>query len=130
MQIYTSGLLLIQDRKLLLAYSRNKQCFYLPGGKIDNGETAPIALCREIAEELNIVLAEDDLKFYTHVSAPAYGEKNGVIMEQDCFIIDKRVIPIASAEIGEIKYFSLADYLKEANKAPRCSNGFRKIKIG
>jgi hypothetical protein len=28
-----SGLLHIKDRKLLLAFSRNKQCFYLPGGK-------------------------------------------------------------------------------------------------
>jgi 8-oxo-dGTP pyrophosphatase MutT (NUDIX family) len=118
MQLQTAGLLLIQNRKLLLAYSKNKQCFYLPGGKIDNGETAVAALCREITEELNIVLHEHEMKYYTHISAPAYGEEQGVIMEQDCFITNKRVTPIASAEIGEIKYFSLADYLKETNKAP------------
>ena len=44
----------IKDKKLLLAFSKNKQCFYLPGGKIDTGETAKQALCREIGEELNI----------------------------------------------------------------------------
>ena len=69
MQILTAGLLLIQNRKLLLAFSNNKQCFYLPGGKIDDGETASGALCREIAEELNIKLEENELTYYTHISA-------------------------------------------------------------
>ena len=118
MQLHTAGLLVIQNRKLLLAFSNNKQCFYLPGGKIDQEETATSALCREIKEELNILLKEDELKYYTHISAPAYGEKNGTIMEQDCFLINKPVKPVASAEIGELKYFSLEDYLTESNKAP------------
>jgi 8-oxo-dGTP pyrophosphatase MutT (NUDIX family) len=118
MQLETAGLLLIQNRKLLLAFSNNKQCFYLPGGKIDNGETATTALCREIKEELNISLKEDELEYYSHISAPAYGEKNGVIMEQDCFLINKKVTPVAAAEIGAIKYFSVEEYLQEINKAP------------
>ncbi|MEP7372037.1 MAG: NUDIX domain-containing protein [Chitinophagaceae bacterium] len=118
MQLDTAGLLLIQKRKLLLAFSNNKQCFYLPGGKIDNGETATTALCREIKEELNISLTEDELEYYYHISAPAYGEKNGVIMEQDCFLINKTVTPVAAAEIGAIKYFSVEEYLQEINKAP------------
>jgi 8-oxo-dGTP pyrophosphatase MutT (NUDIX family) len=129
MQLRTAGLLLIQNRKLLLAFSNNKQCFYLPGGKIDNGETAAIALCREIAEELNIVLAEDDLQFYTHISAPAYGENQNVIMEQDCFLINKNVIPVASAEIGEIRYFSTEDYLLEAKKAPGAVMILQQLKL-
>ena len=45
---------IIEQRKLLLAYSANKKCFYLPGGKIDNHETPEKALCREIAEEMNV----------------------------------------------------------------------------
>ena len=113
-----AGLIYIEDKKLLLAFSKNKQCFYLPGGKIDIDETAAAALCREIAEELNIYLQEDDLEFYTHISAPAYGEKNGVMMEQDCFLADKTAEPEASAEIGELRYFTLKEYLVESNKAP------------
>ena len=74
MQLDTAGLLVIQNRKLLLAFT-NKQCFDLPGGKIDKGETAIMALCREIKEKLNILLKDDELGFYTHISAPAYGEK-------------------------------------------------------
>ncbi|MDP4263786.1 MAG: NUDIX domain-containing protein [Bacteroidota bacterium] len=118
MRLPTAGLVVIQNSKLLLAFSNNKRCFYLPGGKIDEGETPATALCREISEELNITLTENDLKYYTHISAPAYGEKDGMIMEQDCFIIHKPVEPVAAAEIGELKYFSLGEYLDQASKAP------------
>lgn len=118
MQLPCAGLLVIKERKLLLAYSSNKQCFYLPGGKIDEGETAKQALCREIAEELNVSLAEDNLQYYTHITAPAYGENNGVIMEQDCFFVNKEINANPSAEIGDVKYFTLAEYLLQTNKAP------------
>jgi len=118
MQLATSGLLIIQNRKLLLAYSKNKKYFYLPGGKIDMGETATAALCREIAEELNINLDEKELRYYTHITAPAYGESEGIIMEQDCFLIDKTVEPKTAGEIGAVRYFSLNDYLIEKNTAP------------
>ena len=118
MHLPTAGLLLIENRKLLLAYSQNKQCFYLPGGKIDDEETAATALCREIAEELNVAIEENDLKYYTHVTAPAYGEINGTIMEQDCFLLNKKVNAIASSEISELRFFSLQEYLSETNKAP------------
>ena len=118
MKLPTAGLLIIQNRKLLLAYSRNKQCFYLPGGKIDEGETAAMALCREIVEEMNITIDQDELKYHTHITAPAYGEEDGIIMEQDCFFLHRNVAPQASAEIGELKYFSLDDYLSETNRAP------------
>lgn len=118
MQLATAGLLVIQNRKLLLAFSNNKQCYYLPGGKLDTGETAKTALCREIEEELNVLLHEDDLLFYTHITAPAYGENEGVMMEQDCFLLTQPVTPNASAEIGDLRYFSLAEYLQQPNRAP------------
>lgn len=102
----------------MLAYSKNKHCFYLPGGKIDINETAAQALCREIEEELNVPLQETDLRYYTHITAPAYGELNGTIMEQDCFFVNKTVEPIASAEIGDLRYFTLKEYLAQPQTAP------------
>lgn len=118
MQLATAGLLYIRNKKLLLAFSRNKQCFYLPGGKIDAGETPITALRREIAEELNTPIAETDLDFYTHITAPAFGEQHGLIMEQDCFLLKKEISPAASAEIGELAFFSLEEYLQQKNQAP------------
>jgi 8-oxo-dGTP pyrophosphatase MutT (NUDIX family) len=128
MKLNCAGLLLIRNRKLLLAYSKNKQCFYLPGGKLDDGETAVQALCREIAEELNIAITEPDLEYYTHITAPAYGEETGTIMEQDCFILNQPVSPTPSAEIGELKYFSLHDYFDQPNKAPGALMVLKKLR--
>ena len=118
MNLPTAALLIIRERKLLLAYSRNKCCFYLPGGKIDEGESSASALCREIAEEMKVTIEEHELDYYTHISAPAYGEKNGTMMEQDCFFLRRNIIPEAAAEIGELKYFSLKEYLSQTNQAP------------
>jgi len=130
MKLPTAGLLIIENRKLLLAYSRNKQCFYLPGGKIDMGETATKALCREIAEEMNVTVSEHELNYYTHITAPAYGEENGMMMEQDCFLLDRTITPQASEEIEELKYFSLNEYLLESNRAPGVVMILRQLQSG
>lgn len=113
-----AGLLYIENKKLLLAYSNNKQCFYLPGGKIDYNETAAAALCREVLEEMNVAIDESALQFYTHITAPAYGEQEGIVMEQDCFLLNRLISPSASAEITSLKYFSLEEYLEEKHQAP------------
>ncbi|HVM90126.1 MAG TPA: NUDIX domain-containing protein [Puia sp.] len=117
-QIFTSGLLAIQSRKLLLAFSSNKKAWYLPGGKVDHGETSTQALVREIREELNINLNKDDLLFYTHITAPAFGEKKGIIMEQDCYLYDLTETPSPSSEIRQVRYFNCADYRCEPEQVP------------
>ena len=118
MKLPTAGLLIIHDRKLLLAYSNNKRCFYLPGGKIDAHETAAQALCREVSEELNVTIQEHELQYYTHITAEAYGEEKGTIMEQECFLINRPVSATPSAEVSELRYFSFNEYLSESNQAP------------
>ena len=74
--LITAGLVVVKDRKLLLAFSNNKKAFYLPGGKTDHGETTAEALIREVREELNVSLEPEALQFYMHVEAFAFGEKN------------------------------------------------------
>lgn len=109
----TAGLISIADQKLLLAYSNNKKAWYLPGGKIDAGENSLQSLRREILEELNIDLDPLKISYYCHITAPAYGVTPEIIMEQDCFLypLTEQIQP--SNEIGEVKYFSHADYLRE-----------------
>lgn len=118
MHLPTVGLLSIHNRKLLLAFSNNKQCFYLPGGKVDANETPLEALIREIEEELNVLLDVKDLQYYTHITAPAYGEKNNIIMEQDCYLVTEQINPFPSAEISALKYFTRTEYELEQNQAP------------
>jgi len=109
----TAGLLVIKDNKLLLAYSMNKKAWYLPGGKIDRDETSKEALKREIKEELNLELNLEKLKYYCHITAPAYGELSNVIMEQDCFLYELNENIQASNEIGDIHYFDYKSYQEE-----------------
>ncbi len=125
-RIYTAGLIVVKDRKLLLAFSRNKQAWYLPGGKIDAGETALQAVRREVQEELNILIPEEELKWYYHITAPAFGEVE-LMMEQDCFLHELTQEVVPSAEIGEVKYFDLEMYRKEPAQVPGVLIAFEKL---
>ena len=117
-KLHTAGLIVIKEEKLLLAFSKNKKAWYLPGGKIDAGETSHQAVQREIKEELNLTLNPDLLEFYGHVTAPAFGENKNIQMEQDCFIYELTENIEASSEIDEVGYFDLETYLKEPEQVP------------
>lgn len=114
----TAGLVVVKGDKLLLAYSKNKKAWYLPGGKIDEGESSLETLQREIFEELNIVLNVERLKYYCHITAPAYGEDPPIIMEQDCFIyqLNEKIEP--KNEIGEVRFFDIKMYQSEPAQVP------------
>ncbi len=109
----TAGLVVVRDHQLLLAFSRNKGAWYLPGGKVDAGETTTEALVREIREELNVELDPARLELYCRIQAPAFGEAGGVWIDQDCFRypLDAEIIP--GNEIEEVAYFSPRSYLRE-----------------
>jgi 8-oxo-dGTP pyrophosphatase MutT (NUDIX family) len=128
-ELHTAGLLVIQDNKLLLAFSKNKKAFYLPGGKIDQGETSQEAIIREIKEELNIDLIPEKLKFHYHISAPAYGENANIVMEQDCYLydLDEKIQP--SNEIAEVKFFDFESYQKEEIQVVGVQKAFEKLRI-
>ena len=114
----TAGLVVVKGDKLLLAYSKNKKAWYLPGGKIDDGESSLETLQREIFEELNIVLNVERLKYYCHITAPAYGEEPPIIMEQDCFLyqLNEKIEP--KNEIGEVRFFDIKMYQSEPAQVP------------
>jgi 8-oxo-dGTP pyrophosphatase MutT (NUDIX family) len=61
--IQTAGLVVVQERKLPLAFSRNKQAWYLPGGKKEPGENDQQTLVREVQEELGMVFQPEELRF-------------------------------------------------------------------
>lgn len=108
----TAGLVVVKDSKLLLTYSNSKKAWYLPGGKIDEGENTQEALVREIEEELTLVLDESRLEYLTHIVAPAYGEKKNILMQQSCYSYDIREDAIKVAnEIGGVHYYTFDEYV-------------------
>lgn len=109
----TAGLIVVREDKLLLAYSKNKKAWYLPGGKIDEGESALETIQREVLEELNVILDTERLEYYCHITAPAYGESPHIIMEQDCFLYELTETIEPNNEIDEVKFFDLRMYQSE-----------------
>jgi 8-oxo-dGTP pyrophosphatase MutT (NUDIX family) len=124
----TAGLIVIKDRKLLLAFSNNKKAFYLPGGKCDAGESSIQTLQREIREELNLQLDHGLLKYYTHISAPAFGEFPEVVMEQDCYIHELLQTPSPGLEISQIEYFDSKAYGFQPSQVPGVIMIMRQLK--
>ncbi len=117
-ELPTAGLVVVVENKLLLAYSKNKNAWYLPGGKIDAGENSVEALHREILEELNLTLDPQRVTYYCHITAPAFGESPNIIMEQDCFLYELNETIEPNNEIGEVKFFDLAMYQDEPAQVP------------
>ena len=124
--IQTAGLIVIKEGRLLLAYSRHKKAWYLPGGKLGPEESSLEALFREVKEELSVELKPEDVKAYYHISAPAYGEP-GTLMEQHCFLGPSHLNYKASQEIDAIHYFNKATYLNQQPIVPGVITAFDKL---
>lgn len=112
--IANCGLSGCERKKIFLAYSKNKKAWYLPGGKIDDGENYLEAAEREILEVFNVKLDTEYLKYYCHITAPTYGESANIIMEQDCFLYELTETIEPNNEIGEVKFFDIKMYQSES----------------
>ena len=126
--IRTVGLLVIKNDKLLLAYSNNKRAWYLPGGKIETDELPQQSLVREIWEELTLKIDVKLLKFYCHITAPAYGEDENLIMEQDCYLYELHENISPNNEIGAIKFFDSYSYEQEPAQVIGVLQIFKRLK--
>nr|WP_295709057.1 NUDIX domain-containing protein [uncultured Halomonas sp.] len=91
------------EGRLLLVRKHNTSFYMQPGGKIEKGESALAALCRELGEELGLQVNEDQLIPLGLQTAEAANEP-GVMLEANLFglVIDEPVE--AAAEIAEARW--------------------------
>jgi 8-oxo-dGTP pyrophosphatase MutT (NUDIX family) len=104
----------IGQRKVLMARTRGRPAWYLPGGKREAGESDTAALIREIREELSVALLPESVRAIGEYLAPADGQPEGTLVRLRCFTAEAQGTPVASAEIAELAQFGSADL-------PRCS---------
>lgn len=106
--------LYVENGKVLCVRTKGKDKFYIPGGKIDQGESPEDALIREIREELKISIDKISLRPAIKITDTAHGF-NGVQVEMQCFFATHTGSISINSEIEEIKWMG-ADYLE--NCAP------------
>lgn len=116
--IDTVALVIIRQGRLLLVRPRGKGAFYLPGGKIEPGETDTEALGREIQEELAVEVDRQTLRFLACIEAPAYGENPGTEVRMRCYLGELLGNPRPAAEIAELAHLAPADYRALGETAP------------
>jgi 8-oxo-dGTP diphosphatase len=100
------GWLAIEGQRLLAVRTRGRDRFYLPGGKIEPGETNEDALVREVREELGIGLGEIRPAFTVH--ADAHGLP-GTRLAMHCFHAIADGAPHPTGEIEQIAWLGPDD---------------------
>lgn len=104
--IYKASGIIIVDRKVLIERSKGKDYFIHPGGKIEEGETVTQALIRELKEEFQITVTENDLEPFAQSSAPAANSPE-VNVHMEIFMVKQWQGQIApDSEVEEIRWIT------------------------
>lgn len=104
--IYKASGIIIMERKVLVERSKGKEYFIHPGGKIEPGETPKQAVVRELKEEFQIDVAEDDLEHFDNNSAPAANSPE-VDVHMEVFLVKQwrgEIKP--DSEVEEIRWLT------------------------
>lgn len=110
--IHKAAGILIRARKLLVERSKGKEFFIAPGGSIEPGETAEQALLRELREEFQIAVKEEDFEVFGTFRAQAAGQE-AKIVEMQVFMVKNWVgEPTADNEVEEVAWVTSTTDLK------------------
>ena len=83
--LLVAAIALVRDRRVLMVTARDRDVYYMPGGKIDPGETAAEAAAREALEEVALVLDPAELDELFEVVVQAHGEPDGRLVRMRVF---------------------------------------------
>ncbi len=93
-----------RDGKVLCVKTKGKDKYFIPGGKLEAGETRQQGLVREIKEELNIDLIEATISHQFTVIDVAYG-LDDTELEMHCYLADFSGEITPNAEIELLQWF-------------------------
>ena len=96
----------LENGRILCARPRDKDVFYIPGGKREGTETDLQTLLREIAEELTVTLLSGTA---VHVGTYQAAEPDGPVVRMSCYTAEYTGTLAASSEIDELAWFCYAD---------------------
>jgi ADP-ribose pyrophosphatase YjhB (NUDIX family) len=110
--IHKAAGIIVRNRKLLVERSKGKKFFIAPGGSIEAGETAKQALVRELMEEFQIEVEEEDLVTFGTFRAAAAGQEDKVV-EMEAFTVNHWLgEPTADNEVEEVAWVTSRTHLK------------------
>ncbi|WIB62034.1 NUDIX domain-containing protein [Curtobacterium sp. MCLR17_007] len=112
--LQVSALVLVRDRRVLMVRARGRDVLYLPGGKVEPGESAVQAVVREAREETSLTFTPDDVDEFAVVTEPAHGQEPGTVVAMTLFVARTPGVldtarPVASAEVDEVEWVTAAD---------------------
>lgn len=104
--IETANWILRDGKHILSVRSHGRDRFYLPGGKIDPGETAREAIKREINEELGVDLIPGTLRQLGTFVGQGHNQPEGSVVRMTCFTGHYSGTLAPASEIAELRWLS------------------------
>ncbi|WP_411342396.1 NUDIX hydrolase [Paenibacillus sp. WLX1005] len=99
----------LNEQKILCVRSKDKELFYIPGGKRESGEQDQQTLIREVEEELNVQLSQETIEHAGTFEAAADGKAEGITVRLTCYTADYQGELSPQSEIQELAWLSYAD---------------------
>jgi 8-oxo-dGTP pyrophosphatase MutT (NUDIX family) len=112
--IRVAALALVRERRVLMVTARARDVYYMPGGKIDPGETSADAVVREAFEEVSVHLDAATVHPLFTVTVQAHGEPEGRLVEMQVFTGETPDAPRASSEVDAVHWVAST----EAHRCP------------
>jgi 8-oxo-dGTP diphosphatase len=102
--ILVSAVAIVRDRRVLMVTARGRDVLYMPGGKIDAGETPAEAAVREAREEITVELDPAGVTLLFTVLTQAHGEPDGRLVRMHVFAAETEAVPHPSAEVSAVHW--------------------------